>query len=1254
MWLYILCGIFLALVWTAWWFLQPQEGTLEVEILPTWVAVLITVVVVGALLGLYLFRRIRAARAARALEKAIAQQAQEQVLEAPPDQRPEVQALQKQMLDGMKALKRSRLGDGDRNPMYSMPWYAIVGPPGSGKTTALRHSGLSFPYLDPSGAGVRGVGGTRNCDWWFTNDAILLDTAGRYTTDVDDRDEWLAFLGMLRTHRKHKPLNGVLIAVAVDELIDATEDEVEATATRIRERIDEMQLELRMILPVYVLFTKCDLVSGFVEYFGDLKRSERGQAWGATLPLDADKSDPSQVFDTEFDLLVAQLHKRTVRRMGSERATRATKERVYHFPLEFAAIKRNLSDFIGGVFEPVDESPAAPKGARRAKTPLFRGFYFTSGTQEGKPLDRVVGAMGRAFGLRPAVEAEDETTTSGTESKSYFLRDVFTTVVFPDRDVAGRTDEELRRVRWQRVLVAAAALFVAMLLLVPAVMSYSKNRDLVEQTQQITGDAVVEGPLLAKIEKLDRLRDHVAQLDKWDEEGAPLSMRWASMYQGDELLPPALEQYVAAIRESIILPSQQRLESELRDPRPGQYLDDYNNLKAYLLLNDDVHLQTYDQWQVGRLTQVWADASRGEAEGVSERELRNKVLSHVSFYVDLQRRLRIGTLVEGMQNGEELDDPLIQSARSRLQQRTPTQRYYEQFVTALEGEKIDPAGDNRRENLKYPPITLNELFEDRPEALQVLSSRERNREGKYRQVKGQFTAAGRAAVLKSLENGYQLLEREQWVVPFAEDEKTAKAQITKSLAEVRDDYDLEYIFQWKEFFRDIKTKVPANNREAIQEFRILATPDWPYYRLLQALKDNTQFEKPKADQAAEDAANSGVAEQIKRRVERRIDRATRTPGGSKALKELGIGPGGDRVDVVPRVFESMVAFGFPAAAKEGETPPPSGLSDYVGQLEQLASEMTIIEEGPFGSDPSKATDLFEQAVADTEKKVLSMDDVGQELMRSMLLNPLRQSYEAMLKSAGGTASGLWEVEVWPPYRDTIKNRYPFNRASKRDASFDDAMAFFRPKDGVLWGFYENYLKSYHRRVGTKFVPASHLQGSPRPARAFTPFNPNLYNCLERAYEISDALFSQGAEAGAPGLRFRVNLTTVSPIVSEIEFEIDGQKRLYRNEKESWRSFTWPGPDQPLAGAAIRIRGAGGLNEEIRRDGPWGLWRLIESGVHGARKDDDRTFSVEWEFAGPPVTVRMEMMPTRQNHPFPREFFRNTNCPNSIGDSFGGG
>src|SRR4051812_37486868 len=236
MWLWILCALIIVLAWVGWWFLGSLMG------IPWWVPIAVTAAVVLVLVGIIVFRRIRAARAARALEKAIAQQAQEQALAAKPERVAEIQELHRQFQQGIAALKSSKLGGGQRgeDALYVLPWYTIVGPPGAGKTTALRHSGLVFPYLDPNGGGVRGVGGTRNCDWWFTNEAILLDTAGRYTTEADDHDEWMAFLEQILKFRVDKPLNGVIIAVSVSELLDATDDQIQQTGKKIRARIDEM------------------------------------------------------------------------------------------------------------------------------------------------------------------------------------------------------------------------------------------------------------------------------------------------------------------------------------------------------------------------------------------------------------------------------------------------------------------------------------------------------------------------------------------------------------------------------------------------------------------------------------------------------------------------------------------------------------------------------------------------------------------------------------------------------------------------------------------------------------------------------------------------------------------------------------------------------------------------------------------------------------------------------------------------------
>src|SRR5262245_19317121 len=200
----------------------------------------------------------------------------------------EVAAMREKLTNALALLKKA---SGSRGYLYEQPWYVIIGPPGAGKTTALLNAGLTFPLAAEMGqSAVAGVGGTRMCDCWFTESAVLIDTAGRYTTqDSDaavDKAGWQAFLGLLRRTRARQPLNGVLVAIGLDELAAKPAAERLAHARAIRRRVKELYDQLGVRVPVYALFTKADLVAGFTEFFDDFDREKRGQVWGVTFPLD--------------------------------------------------------------------------------------------------------------------------------------------------------------------------------------------------------------------------------------------------------------------------------------------------------------------------------------------------------------------------------------------------------------------------------------------------------------------------------------------------------------------------------------------------------------------------------------------------------------------------------------------------------------------------------------------------------------------------------------------------------------------------------------------------------------------------------------------------------------------------------------------------------------------------------------------------------------------------------------------------------
>jgi len=183
--------------------------------------------------------------------------------------------------------------DGESRYVHELPWYVFIGAPGSGKTTALVNAGLHFPLKGSGGdQALAGVGGTRNCDWWFTDEAVLLDTAGRYTTQESDLEAdaaaWQGFLGLIKRFRPRRPLNGALVTLSISDLMLWSEDERRRYAWHVRSRVAELYERLGVRFPVYLLVTKTDLLAGFMEFFGELDAEARQRVWGLTFEISSD------------------------------------------------------------------------------------------------------------------------------------------------------------------------------------------------------------------------------------------------------------------------------------------------------------------------------------------------------------------------------------------------------------------------------------------------------------------------------------------------------------------------------------------------------------------------------------------------------------------------------------------------------------------------------------------------------------------------------------------------------------------------------------------------------------------------------------------------------------------------------------------------------------------------------------------------------------------------------------------------------
>ncbi|MSP25318.1 MAG: type VI secretion system membrane subunit TssM [Myxococcales bacterium] len=1162
---YIIAAVLIALTW----------GAVLLLRLKLWIGLSVTGGIVAVVVVIFIVQLMRARRSAQSLERAISQQGDAHAKVVRPDQEAEIHALKGEFLRAVSALKSSRLGRGGLDALYALPWYVIIGPPGAGKSTAIRNSGLQFPYLSASGGAVRGIGGTRNCDWWLTNEAILLDTAGRYTSDDDDREEWFSFLDLLRTSRPKKPIDGILVAISIADIVNGDDDTICALGQRIRERVDEVMERVQVIVPIYILFTKCDLIDGFVEIFGDLKKPERGQIWGFTLPLAASGRPLGEVFLGYFDELLRAVKQRAGRRIGQERR-REVREKIYEFPQQFELMRDQLARFVDALFV---------QNIYR-ESPMPRGVYFTSGTQEGRPIDRVMAAMAKAFGVAPKLAP----TEPVTEAKSYFLRDAFHYVMFPDRGLAGHSRRETTRRNRRSLLVAAGVTAVSLVVAALPTFAYVRNRELIESTEAVVRAVAkhrkddLGTPF--SIDELEPLRRRVAELRDFERDGPPLRLRYG-MYSGDALAPHVRWLYAEVVRQEVILPMLQQGIAELKVAAEAPQFDKlrtYELLKAHLLLTaprgkGEPQLGgELTSWLGGRIAESWA-ASLGSAGATAEalEELR----VHAGTYLALLA-----------------DDPRLASVRD--------ERLVHDVRIALASTTL--------EDLVVAPIIADLARDGYDVSLASILGATQTTIITKRVVRGAFTRRGWEekvrARLAAAANG-----SEAWVLGR---EGGRSVKPAERLAALRSRYFELYIQEWQEFLESLSVKRSTSQLESLQILQDLTrgVPP-PYGRLFRDVAANTKIEDPAASGAAKaGAALAGLASKAK------------PPGGRvgaavlTAARGAGAGDAGGapllEVSDVAAAFADFTTFGVAPPAAAGEPPQQVDLDVYQEQLAFLRDGLKAKIENP--GDAAEFPARLEAALTRTSALVEARALGWRPRFKALLEPPVDDSANSTKKGDAQLTALGWCEEVVKPFDATLKGRYPFAK-NGHDAALADLATFYKP-GGVLWKFYDAKLAARVLRVGNSFeFGGATGQGS--------GFLGELLTTLSRSSEISTVLFPPGAEA--PLVEFEVRIRP-APGVASIGFEVDGQVIKTQNEPDRWHRFRWPGAGT-AHNAVIKVKGAQNLSETIRQDGEWGLFRLLEQGRVQA-PENSRMFSVTWTLTSRAnVEIIIDIKPTRSEAPF---------------------
>jgi type VI secretion system protein ImpL len=781
------------------------------------------------------------------------------------------------------ALDRLKSASGKKGSyLYDQPWYVIIGPPGSGKTTALANSGLDFPLSD--GGKLQGVGGTRFCEWWLTDNAVLIDTAGRYTTqDSDaaaDKAGWERFLGLLKKNRPRLPLNGVLVTFGVDMISRLGPAEREQHARTVRRRIKELEDKLGQRLPVYFMISKTDLLAGFMEFFDDLDKTAREQVWGFTFPVEgAGESGHAAKFPEEFQALLGRLQDRVLERLQNERGPQQ-RTALEGFPAQFASMEGPLGAFVAAAFG----------GTRLDPAPMLRGVYFTSGTQEGSPLDRLAGALSRSFGFDPRRPA----AVMQQKGRAYFITRLLKDVVFNEARLASND----RRADKRRRVVAIAAWSIAALVTIGGgfygytawASEQARTQRLVEQIGKaeqaangIPFDRITDAEFRRILPYLDAARD-LPPAARGDGGGLGLS-------QEDKLLAGANAAYRRALNRSYLPRLLARMELVMRGAfqRPDEL---YDVTRAYLMLGQEgpLDIEVVKNWFAHDWQQTFP--------GAVNQPLRDALMAHLD-----------ATLAGSFQR-YPVDGALVDNARRVFSRLPLAQRVFSrlQSTAAAAGANIQP----------WRPA---DVLGQSGQRYFVRASGKPLTEG----IPGLYTLDGLyRAMLPVLGQSVRQGVAEYWVLGaeganLGTDDPVALEQAVLRL------YAEEYVKQWQAMLEDLNlVPLPPALAQQAEALNILGAPNSPIKDLLRGIARQLSVATPPqgwtrpgaqpraapaAGQPAPPAEPTG-AEPVAAVVEPRFE-AIRTAAGQ---------PLDDILRIVNELFVQVQRL---ASTPPGTLPPPS-------------------------------------------------------------------------------------------------------------------------------------------------------------------------------------------------------------------------------------------------------------------------------------------------------------------------------------------
>jgi len=1171
----------IALLIATWW-LGPEWEVRGEFPLAAWQArALVTlgvVLLVAMIWGTVLARRLGKVNASKAEE----QQEQEDPI-LPMERR------QQRLLDRQLAALKNNLPG--RRGVYRLPWYLLMGLEGAGKSSLIQRSGQTYTLTNVT----RNNRADRNpfgFDWWIGDNGVLIDPDGELLSQNQNQSAageiqqrlWGHFIQWLERNRPQRPLNGVILAIDLARLSTATEEQREAHAILLRTRLRELMEQIGSRLPVYVSFTKMDLLYGFGPFVRTLSKQEKEQALGFTFRLEGqlDNDDWLNEFAERFSEMVARLNVRLPDVLAS---TRDSEDRAaaYSFTRQLAGMKPVLDTFLTSLLS-----------ADAFSTPaLVRGTYFTSVVQEGVPEDAFVSAAAKHYQVSGPIQAAQRTG----QSANLFTQSLFSEIIYPEAGLAG-DNRRVVRSRQRRVAIAAAIAVVAGVGITAGWQHYFiKNAEaaasvetrvqrFIDNWQPVGFEPDTTGRNL--LEPLDQLRQ--ATLAFGDHRKQWTFISDMGLYQGHKVGPEVEASYLDMLVYQYLPALMFGVMGEM-SRAPDNSPERLEHLRVLRMLYDasgrrnDI-VTTY-------MSEYWQRAFPGR------RDVQNRLMSHLDYamtYTDL---------AEQAQNGDVTADMALAPFKSSVQwsqhelgrMSTPDRVYRDLEIEAGRAfsqptdlartsgpafsnvfVRVDqygePGGEQREDqlgqSLASDPLTIPALL---------------TRDGLEKWFLRKSATVTELALVDA------------WVLGRRDNVNFSKADEAELQASLQNLYAEHYANAWRTALSRVDIQQFEDLNHGVRVLESLTGGHEPLAQLLGQVRRNTQLipaaggDNVAARELLEQSAHFRMLQNIERQF--------------TDLNQL----------------------------TQKHEDQPSGLDQIMLVVNELHEYMRNVQEAP---DKGKAALNAARARmglqgADPIFTLQRMAGHQPEPINRLLNRLATESWRVLLDQAVAQLEREWYREVYQPFQQNLARHYPFNANAGRDVALQDFERFFAP-GGVLDTFYKENLKLF-------------LEDHPEQvgdARRAGLVRRDVLASLGSADKIRRAYFTR---SGTLDVEFALEPLNLSSNKRRSVVNLDGQLVEFSHGPRQSIPLVWPNTLRDAVESRITLVPVqvNRSPRSISESGPWALFRLLDKAdITGVSSS-----AVDVRFQVDDGEMRYRLHAASNTNPFTQKLLSGYKIPRSL-------